>query len=285
VSLAIAVTALMGVLFFFLFSWSARVERSTFFGHQFQDTVEQAELRRLSQPIDERWQRGLYHRELLDGWTQRAQDWLEEHPVPTRDENLEVLAGRARRMYELDQLEPRYALQPADFGNRRPGTTLPPGIGGLGADERLDDAARKDQEDFQRELSKHRRQMRDWIQAANRTLAGWRDAELEGARTEAKKQASRAISIDIPYLRGRGPEFVLSFTAIVVIIFSAVILGVLKVLHPDQIGTLLAAIAGYVLGRTTAPGAATRPDGGAERKPSPPSGGSGAGAQAQTAGG
>ena len=52
-------------------------------------------------------------------------------------------------------------------------------------------------------------------------------------------------------MRGRGHAFVLEFTAIVVIIFAAVIAGVLKILTGEQIGTLLAAIAGYVLGRAT----------------------------------
>src|SRR5271166_4742589 len=50
---------------------------------------------------------------------------------------------------------------------------------------------------------------------------------------------------------GRGPSFVLEFTAIVVIIFAAVTLGILGVLSGQQIGTLLAAIAGYVLGKAT----------------------------------
>lgn len=54
-------------------------------------------------------------------------------------------------------------------------------------------------------------------------------------------------------LRGQGPQFVLEFTALIVIIFLAVVLGVLGVLKEQQIGTLLAAIAGYVLGKATIP--------------------------------
>jgi hypothetical protein len=45
---------------------------------------------------------------------------------------------------------------------------------------------------------------------------------------------------------------VLEFTAIVVIIFAAVILGVLGLLGDQQIGTLFAAIADYVLGKSVA---------------------------------
>jgi hypothetical protein len=40
----------------------------------------------------------------------------------------------------------------------------------------------------------------------------------------------------------------------VLIIFTAAILGILDVLESEQIGTLLAAIAGYVLGRATSRG-------------------------------
>jgi len=54
---------------------------------------------------------------------------------------------------------------------------------------------------------------------------------------------------------------VLEFTAIVVLIFAAVILGVLGLLGDQQIGTLFAAIAtlfaaiaGYVLGKSVARG-------------------------------
>jgi hypothetical protein len=60
------------------------------------------------------------------------------------------------------------------------------------------------------------------------------------------------MDVDIAVFRGRGPSFVLEFTAVVVIIFAAMILGVLDKLHAEQLGTLLAAIAGYVLGRATA---------------------------------
>jgi len=47
---------------------------------------------------------------------------------------------------------------------------------------------------------------------------------------------------------------VLEFTAIVVIIFAAVILGVLGLLGDQQIGTLFVAIADYVLGKSVARG-------------------------------
>ena len=79
----------------------------------------------------------------------------------------------------------------------------------------------------------------------------WYTQDLKELQKEATDQADRALDVDFSTLRGQGPEFVLEFTAVVVVIFAAVILGVLNVLKNEQIGTLLAAIAGYVLGRAT----------------------------------
>jgi hypothetical protein len=59
------------------------------------------------------------------------------------------------------------------------------------------------------------------------------------------------MNVDLAVLRGRGAEFVLEFTTIVVLIFAAIALGILGILETQQIGTLLAAIAGYVLGRAS----------------------------------
>src|SRR6266436_3655483 len=76
--------------------------------------------------------------------------------------------------------------------------------------------------------------------------------EFSAVVKEAEEAADRAADVDIAVFRGRGPTFVLEFTAVVVIIFAAMILGILGKLMSDQLGTLLAAIAGYVLGRATA---------------------------------
>jgi hypothetical protein len=85
--------------------------------------------------------------------------------------------------------------------------------------------------------------------------------DLDEARLRAKERAKFATDVDLSALRGRGAEFVLEFTTVVVIIFAALILGVLGILGTEQIGTLLAAIAGYVLGRATTRGRGTAAEG------------------------
>lgn len=78
----------------------------------------------------------------------------------------------------------------------------------------------------------------------------------EVLRKEAERQAvDRAqkkvpTSIDISLLGG-GWGFLLEFSTVIVIIFSLLILGILKVLEGKEIATILAAIAGYVLGKAT----------------------------------
>jgi hypothetical protein len=90
-----------------------------------------------------------------------------------------------------------------------------------------------------------------WIDHAYAHAWTWYQKDQDDVKKTAKDQARDALTVDFSALRGRGPEFVLEFTAIVVIIFAALILGVVKILDGQQIGTLLAAIAGYVLGKST----------------------------------
>jgi hypothetical protein len=103
---------------------------------------------------------------------------------------------------------------------------------------------------FEAQLKEFDRLTRNWTDSAHDCARGWYNEDLENIREKARTRAEEAVGrSDFSTFRGRGPEFVLEFTAIVVIIFSAVILGIGGILGAEQIGTLLAAIAGYVLGR------------------------------------
>lgn len=70
-------------------------------------------------------------------------------------------------------------------------------------------------------------------------------------REEAQIHANRLLpSIDVSAFGG-GWVFVLEFTTIIFIIFATLALGFVDVLGSEQIGTILAAIAGYVLGKSS----------------------------------
>jgi hypothetical protein len=109
----------------------------------------------------------------------------------------------------------------------------------------------------------------NWVRHAKAQAWDWYQADLTEKKKEAAERAKLLLNVDFSALRGRGPEFVLEFTAVVVIIFAAVILGVLGVLDSNQIGTLLAAIAGYVLGKGTSRNQAAAPSSSLPASPAP----------------
>ena len=80
------------------------------------------------------------------------------------------------------------------------------------------------------------------------------EAEVRAAKLAEKKIPS---SIDISLLGG-GWAFLLEFSTVIVIIFTLLILGILQTLEGKDIATILAAIAGYVLGKASS--AAKQPD-------------------------
>ena len=97
---------------------------------------------------------------------------------------------------------------------------------------------------------KFQRKLHNWeelvIDEANKRF----DQDKMKAEKDAEDAADRALGqIDFAALHGRGPEFLLNFTALIVIIFAATVLGIIEVLGKEHLGTLLAAVAGYVLGR------------------------------------
>src|SRR5262249_7818332 len=113
---------------------------------------------------------------------------------------------------------------------------------------------RQDVEKTQQDLYKWLQDIHKWRDEVKSEVLARYSLDLREARVLAAERTRPAANVDFGALRGGGAEFVLEFTAVVVIIFAAVVLGVLDILKQEQIGTLLAAIAGYVLGRATTRG-------------------------------
>jgi len=265
-----ALIVLMAGLFWLLFLWQKRIEQAGYFAHIYQDTVEDIETTRLSAPFQKRWAQGAYLNEIYLRHTARGAEWAEKNKKPEPTTELQELASELDCEYEVRDIVRSMNAPPPEAGvtegyasnpfgrNYRPGTrtgglfsstgsgigTPPPGLG-EGDQERpgKERTFWKLRADFSREAD-------DWVNRAGGAAWSWYQADLDRAKAAAKEQAQRALNVDYSALRGRGPEFVLEFTAIVVIIFAAVILGALNILKDQQIGTLLAAIAGYVLGKS-----------------------------------
>jgi hypothetical protein len=138
------------------------------------------------------------------------------------------------------------------------GNTFPPGLSRRVGPQRAIDSTSQPSAAEENEAERFAAAIEEYVSKKN----AW-DQEVENearvryqqamavARHQAIERAGFATDVDLSVLRGRGAEFVLEFTTVVVIIFAAVVLGVLDILGTEQIGTLLAAIAGYVLGRAT----------------------------------
>jgi hypothetical protein len=261
-SAVIVVLAVLAFLFFIQMYWSNKLDQAGYLGSLYKDSLEQIEYKRLSSEYVKRFSEGEYEEEAI-----RNPEFLKDNP------------------------------KPSGFHYPMPGD--PPGLGGLGgsrgptgytpppsanSDFDSDDATSLSQDSAAREERRRAEVARrkEW-QEQQKTVEEWRSKviakarenynhDLQEAREGARKQAHRAMNVDLSALYGRGPEFVLGFTTIVVIVFAAFALGILKILKAEQIGTLFAAIAGYVLGRSTMRGAAapeqaqTAPPGQAETK-------------------
>lgn len=101
-------------------------------------------------------------------------------------------------------------------------------------------------------------QQKEWAKTYE-TYCNWENKEkalYESLRKKADDDALKIAenkvpkSIDISLLGG-GFSFLLEFSTVIVIIFTLLILGILGNLEGKEISTILAAIAGYVLGKAS----------------------------------
>lgn len=74
------------------------------------------------------------------------------------------------------------------------------------------------------------------------------DAIVEAARQDVENKLPKQMDVSI---LGTGFSFLLEFSTVFVIIFAVIIMGMLGVLEGREIAAILAAIAGYVLGKAT----------------------------------
>jgi hypothetical protein len=247
VNLVLFLLILLALLFILVFRWWQKTEQASYLGEIFRESVFEFELSRRTRRVDEKRHRGELERAIL-----ATNEWKNQEfprpPVPDPRLQNHMQSGYAR-------IPP-----PGLEGNRRPGYgTNPwdddePHIISVDTNEMPDDIKAL-YEQFIKDEEKFRDDKRNWHKALDQAVTQMYQDELDKARVLAEKQAKRAADVDMGVFRGRGATFVLEFTAVVVIIFTAAILAILGKLGNEQVGTLLAAIAGYVLGRAVNPGA------------------------------
>lgn len=293
-ALVVLLIAALALMFYLVFRWMQRAEQAGYLGKVYRDSVFQFEKSRLCQRVEEK----------------RSQREFELHATSEKPWNKE----RPKISWQFEQLilEAQQKAREDGGATRRPGSggfsgsgiplPPPPGLGTswgstsggtgwgstsgrnpFGTDEpelpylfvKLDGDAQRLVDDYNKSVEEYNEAHRSWrSEIAQMEERAYQDA-IAKATEEAEKLADQAADVDMAVFRGRGAAFVLEFTAIVVIIFAALILGIIGPLDGQQIGTLLAAIAGYVLGKSTSGGRETQDrnvrDGGGgvpERRPS-----------------
>ncbi|VUX54939.1 exported protein of unknown function [uncultured Woeseiaceae bacterium] len=228
VILAIAIIILLGMLFRLLFLHMPKIEQTAYLGRIFQESLVDLEYKRLAAKHTEQRDQGEYEREVVGD-----DKWLE---AQQKEQNLDH--------EKLAELAARSSFGTSSFGG------ISGGFGDPWEEERQE---AKEERTKRREAEMRERKIEGRFNDSVTTEARkrYRD-DLDKVREQAKTSAKETVgNLDFATLRGQGPAFILQFTAIVVIISTAMILGVLGVLGGDHIGTLLAAIAGYVLGQVT----------------------------------
>jgi hypothetical protein len=308
--IVILLIALLALLFWLLLRWSQKSEQAAYLGQVYADSVQQFEYNRLLVPIRQKRERGEYEREVQES------EWMTSHFPPEQPEPDEDLIPYLRSYYGpggWPTTEPPAYYGYGGGGPYPPGGTQMPGDGGPGSQSRtgglggyttledgdswgssglqegrdqssqhMPEQIKEKYKAFRKEQHQYEKAYRKWDSDFRREVLRLYELEVNAAREKAEENAKLAIDVDFAVLRGRGHAFVLEFTAIVVIIFAAVITGVLGILTGEQIGTLLAAIAGYVLGRATTRRDVAAQEGGERARPtSEDSGGAGGAIQAR----
>jgi hypothetical protein len=266
VGIAAAMIAVLGLLFWLQLNYSHRLEQTTYLGTIYRGSVSDYEYTRLTAKHIDLWSKRQYHLNAIkDLPPEQIPEDLKELDFKLTDGSL--ASWRADIIDRLTTEGPGADYWAADGGGTRnpygssTGNLLLPGLsrrpGGYEPPTENEDAkARAERqrlfEEYRPKREEFEQRFKEWAQKIWQTADEKYKEDKAEDRREADKLAGKAIdSTEASLLKGQGPQFVLEFTAIIVIIFSAVILGVLDRLGRDQIGTLLAAIAGYVLGKAT----------------------------------
>lgn len=239
--IVIALISILGILFILLIWWSNKLDQAGYLGTMYRDTIYDIEWKRRKEVIEQKKNNGEFRKDAESNDT-----WITEEKkskLPDLDPEIAIL----RQNFKPERKAPYnpyvqsssyaqddssyYSSYDLDFETQFENSLIDKGL--------------KDT------YTQYKKDLYTYGIAVEKEAEALYRKELQEGQKKANAQASDAVSIDMGVIRGKGSEFVLEFTTVVVIIFAAAILGVLQVLGTEQIGTLLAAIAGYVLGRAT----------------------------------
>jgi len=252
--LIVAMIALMAFVFWLFIQFGRRLSMRGYLGPLAKDAIARAEIARREDGLREDLRLGKIKPELEPV----NKEFKDRYRIPYEENPPNLIPG-----VTIDEDGSILGYQDGMGGlGGRSGGTLPPGVHRLWPDEIRDWTADRltserkaitpdDNEkagklnSIQREIYERFRQgyQREQLNAYYKARGKITDAE----RKRAKKLLP---TMDVSSFGG-GWVFVLEFTTIIFIVFAVLALGLLGVLKSEPIATILAAIAGYVLGKST----------------------------------
>lgn len=253
--LGLVVVIFVVAAFFFrqVFRFSGRLDHTSYLSTVITTAMSDAEMRQILRQLDEDFDRGRYHEKVLldDNWLSLASN---RRPKPDP-----VVAEEPEVQRDEDAMQSWRGISPGPGYDDPWRTSGPPRLGYTRLPGAIDEGRSSptpEQERTRQLIEQYKRDVQNWRIKVDREARRRYGQEVDEKRLSAEVKARSVLGqIDLGVLRGRGPQFLLQFTAIVVIILSTVALGILGKLSPEQSGTILAAVAGYVLGKSADSGA------------------------------
>jgi hypothetical protein len=141
-----------------------------------------------------------------------------------------------------DQAKNKYLYVPDEFVE----TTIPEGMTKAEVEKLKAIEKKRRQEWVDAKIAVDK--FKEWAAKERNIYNSMLDEKYKKAREIAEKQVPKAMDTSI---LGGGFQFILEFSTVIVIIFSVIVLGVIGIMEGREIATILAAIAGYVLGKAS----------------------------------
>lgn len=246
ITVIVIMVGLLAWVFWLFIHFGRRLSERGYLGPLTSDALARAEISRIEDDLREDLRKGVY----VTSINVRDDDFKRRYGIPLDTEPPTLVPGVT--------IDDSGNVLRRDFGWEYPEEAR---LGTGSGDEPINrDPTEEERKQIEQEKERRRRE-RDRREEERKIRERYREAyeeeqlrlyreELLRERNAARERA-RALVPDIDVSSfGGGWIFVLEFTTIIFIVFAALALGFVAVLSSEQIGTILASIAGYVLGKS-----------------------------------
>lgn len=249
VAVIIVMIALLAWVFWLFIHFGRRLSERGYLGPLTSDALARAEIARIEDALREDLRKGVYAATININQT----EFRERYKIPPNEEAPYLVPG-----VTIDEsgnvLKSASEWDSTDYWSSPGDDYYYTDYG----DESLSQEELKRREDENKKREDERKKREDERKKRQRFQNAYRDEQLRLYREDlvnqrnAARVRARALVPDIDVSSfGGGWIFVLEFTTIIFIVFTALTLGFVGVLGSEMIGTILASVAGYVLGKSS----------------------------------